>query len=123
MSNLIGTAPDQVSINGMLGKAAFMDSDVSFSGAMSNTAIAPTIASASSISPIAMVTFISGVAAITTIVPPQNIVQTGGKIILIPLGVFTLATGGNIALASTAVLNRAMMLVYDAGTTKWYPSY
>ncbi len=123
MSNLIGTASDQVPINGMLGKAAFMDSDIPFSGAMSNTSTAPTIASAASISPVALVTFVSGVAAIAIIVPPQNIATTGGKLILIPTGIFTLATTGNIALASTAVVSKAMMLVYDATTAKWYPSY
>ncbi len=123
MSNLIGTSPEQVPTNGMLGKLAFMSSDAPFSGAMQNTSVAPTLSSASSISPVAMVTFVSGVTAIATIVPPQNISQTGGKIIIIPTGIFTLATTGNIALASTAVVSRAMMLIYDAGTAKWYPSY
>ncbi len=121
--NLIGTGQDQVSVNGMLGRAAFMDSDIPFSGAIQDTSSAPTIASASSISPVSMVTFVSGVTAIATIVPPQNISQTGGMLIIIPTGVFTLAITGNIALASTAVVSKAMMLVYDAGTSKWYPSY
>ena len=123
MSNLIGTNSDQVPVNGMLGKGAFIDSDLPFSGAMQNTAVAPTLASAASISPVALVTFVSGVVAIATIVPPQNISQTGGKILLIPTGIFTLTTTGNIALASTAVISKAMMLVYDATTAKWYPSY
>jgi hypothetical protein len=44
-------------------------------------------------------------------------------ITLIPTGAFTWTAAGNIAVLGTAVVNRALTLVYDATTTKWYPSY
>jgi hypothetical protein len=49
--------------------------------------------------------------------------QGGGSITLIPTGAFTWTTAGNIAVAGTAVVNRALTMVYDSGTAKWYPSY
>ena len=39
---------------------------------------------------------------------------------------FTPALGGsagNIAVAGTAVVSRALTMTYDVTTTKWYPSY
>lgn len=36
---------------------------------------------------------------------------------------WTTGTSGNIALASTATVSRAMTMCYDSGTSKWYPSY
>ena len=47
----------------------------------------------------------------------------GGQITLIPTGLWATNTAGNIALATTAVVNRALTLTYDSGTAKWYPSY
>jgi hypothetical protein len=47
----------------------------------------------------------------------------GGCLVLIPDGAWTTATTGNIALASTAVVSKAITMCYDNGTTKWYPSY
>ena len=123
MSTLIGTAPDQVPVNGMLGKAAFLNQDVPVSGALQTIQAAPTIASATTIAPTAHITFISGVVSIATITVPQALLQTGGQITLIPTGIFTTTTAGNIALASTAVVSKALIMTYDATTTKWYPSY
>ncbi len=84
---------------------------------------APTIASASSISPTKRIVFVSGTAAIATIVAPVPIAATGGQITLIPAGVFTTTAAGNIALASTAVVGKALVMTYDNATAKWYPSY
>ena len=123
MNTLIGTGPDQVPVNGMLGKAAFLDQDVPVSGALKTIQTAPTIASATTIAPTTLISFVSGVVAIVTITPPTNILVTGGQITLIPTGIFTTTTAGNIALASTAVVGKALMMTYDATTTKWYPSY
>lgn len=123
MSTLIGTAPDQVPVNGMLGKAAFLNQDVPFSGALKTIQTAPTIASATTIAPTAYITFISGTTAVVNITVPQALLTTGGQITLIPTGIFTTTTAGNIALASTAVVSRALIMTYDAVTTKWYPSY
>jgi len=84
---------------------------------------APTIASAATIAPTTSIVFISGAVAIVTITPPTGIATTGGQITLIPTGAFTTTTAGNIALATTAITNRALIMTYDATTTKWYPSY
>lgn len=67
-------------------------------------------------------TFVSGVTAIVTITPPVPISTQGGQITLIPTGLWTTTTG-NIALATAAVVNRAVIFTYDPTTTKWYPSY
>jgi hypothetical protein len=93
------------------------------SGLIANTAVAGTIASAATVAPTAPVTIISGTAAIVTITAPAPISTTGGTITFIPTGAFTWTTAGNIAVAGTAVVSRALTLTYDATTTKWYPSY
>ena len=93
-------------------------------GVASTGQVAPTIASATTITPTKTITFISGTTAIATITAPSLIATTGGQITLIPTGIFTTTTvGGNIALASTAVVSKALIMTYDAGTAKWYPSY
>ena len=93
------------------------------SGLIANTAVAGTIASAATVAPTAPVTIISGTAAIVTITAPAPIATTGGTITFIPTGAFTWTTAGNIAVAGTAVVSRALTLTFDATTTKWYPSY
>jgi len=87
------------------------------------SAAAPTIASAATVAPTKAITFISGVAAIDTITAPAPISAGGGSITFIPTGIFTTTTAGNIALASTAVVNKALIMTYDVTTAKWYPSY
>ena len=123
MSTFIGTNPDQVPVNGMLGKAAFLSQDVPVSGALQTIQTAPTIASATTIAPTAYITFISGTTAVVNITVPQTLLDTGGQITLIPTGIFTTTTAGNIALASTTVVGKALIMTYDATTSKWYPSY
>lgn len=86
-------------------------------------AAAPTIASDFFIEPTEPITFISGVAAIDTITAPSPISTSGGQITLIPTGIFTTTTSDNIARASTAVVGKALIMTYDSGTSKWYPSY
>ena len=92
-------------------------------GVQATGEVAPTIASAATIAPTKQITFISGTTAINTITAPTGIATTGGQITLIPTGIFTTTTAGNIALASTAVVSRALIMTYDATTAKWYPSY
>ena len=46
-----------------------------------------------------------------------------GKIVLIPTGLWSTTTSGNIALATTAVVSKALTLYYDSASAKWYPSY
>jgi hypothetical protein len=92
-------------------------------GVQSTGQVAPTIASASTIAPTKQITFISGTTAIDEITAPTGIATTGGQITLIPTGIFTTTTNENIALASTAVVGRALIMTYDATTGFWYPSY
>lgn len=84
---------------------------------------APTIASATTIAPTTGIAFVSGTTAVATITPPSNLGSFGNQITLLPTGAFTTTTAGNIAIASTAVVSRALIMTYDATTTKWYPSY
>lgn len=74
------------------------------------------VASATSITAPSTVFHVTGTTAISTITVPY----TGftGNITIIPDAIFTLATGGNIYEAYTAVVGRAIQLCYD-GTT-WY---
>jgi len=83
---------------------------------------APTIASASAISPNTEILFVSGSATISTIDSPFG-AGNGGKIIIIPTEQFSTNTDGNIALATTAIINKALIMAYDPTTEKWYPSY
>ena len=78
--------------------------------------VGPNIASAASISPTHRVHHITGTAAITTIVLPY--VGFTGKLTFIADAAFTMATGGNIAAAITAVANKSYEFVFDG--TLWY---
>jgi len=91
-------------------------------GTLCSTNNAPTIASASTIAPTAAITFVSGTTAITGITVPSWM-NNGGRITLIPTGIWTWTIATNIALAGTAVVGKALDFTYDAGTSKWYPSY
>ncbi|CAB4240767.1 hypothetical protein UFOVP22_1, partial [uncultured Caudovirales phage] len=46
-----------------------------------------------------------------------------GQITIIPTGIFLTTTAGNIALASTTIVSKALIMTYDVTTAKWYPSY
>jgi hypothetical protein len=96
---------------------------LTLSGFNATNAAAPTIASATTIAPTKQITFISGTTAVVTITAATPISSGGGVIRLIPTGAFTWTTAGNIAVAGTAVVNRVLTMVYDSGTSKWYPSY
>jgi hypothetical protein len=87
------------------------------------SAAAPTIASATTIAPTTPIAFVSGTTAVVTITAATPISAGGGTITLIPTGAFTWTTAGNIAVAGTAVVSRALTMTYDVTTTKWYPSY
>jgi hypothetical protein len=118
MPSLIGNKPNQVPTNGDLGDLAFRN----HVGIIANPGAAPTIASATTIQPTTPVVFVSGTTTIDTIIPPPQMVG-GGQIILIPTGLWSTGTAGNIAIATTGVVSRALLLIYDAATVKWYPSY
>jgi len=96
---------------------------ISLSGFSAVSAAAPTIASATTIAPTTRIAFVSGTTAVVTITAAAPISTGGGTITLIPTGAFTWTTAGNIAVAGTAVVSRALTMTYDVTTTKWYPSY
>ena len=77
----------------------------------------PAIASAATIALSHPVHKVTGTVAITTINPPY----TGfvGHVTLIPTAAWTLAVGGNIAVARTAVIGVSQQLYYDGST--WFP--
>jgi len=83
------------------------------------------VASAATIAPVNYLQHVTGTTQIATITAPASFAAAGmgGCLVLIPDGAWTTATTGNIALASTAVVSKAMTMCYDNGTTKWYPSY
>lgn len=82
-----------------------------------------TIPSDTTITPLERFVMVSGTSVVSTITVPSVAVGGCTQITIIPTGVFTTNTSGNIALASTAVVSRALIMTYDAGTGKWYPSY
>jgi hypothetical protein len=79
------------------------------------------IASATAVTPLGYINRVSGAVAINTINLPFP--EFSGTIVLIPTGAFTLGTSGNIGIASTAVVGKALALTYLPATGKWYPSY
>lgn len=91
-------------------------------GTLCATSVAPTIASATTIAPTAAITFVSGTTTVTTITAPSWM-GNGGRITLIPTGVWAWTAAVNIALAGTSVVGKALDFTWDAGTSKWYPSY
>lgn len=62
-----------------------------------------------------------GTNAMTGITVPYADFQ--GTIIVEPGAAFTWTAATNIAVAGTAVLNRAVHFTYDPYRNKWYPSY
>ena len=92
-------------------------------GLTSQRSAASTLASATTIVPTAQIHYVSGTTAVVNITAPTPISIGGGAITLIPTGIFTTTTAGNIALATTAVVSKALIMTYDATAAKWYPSY
>ena len=92
-------------------------------GVISTAQTATTLSSSATITPTLPIHFVSGTTTISTITAPFPISTTGGQITLIPTGLWSTNTAGNIALATTAVVNKALTMTYNSGTSKWYPSY
>jgi hypothetical protein len=115
----LGSNPNEVPLNQYLGQLAYQDQ----LGLFNNLNTAPTLLSATTIQPVSPIQFVSGTTAIVNITVPPEFAVGGGQLTLIPTGLWTTTTAGNIALATTAVVNRAVTMFYDAATTKWYPSY
>jgi hypothetical protein len=96
---------------------------ISLSSFSAVSAAAPTIASATTIAPTTPIAFVSGTTAVVNITAAAPISTGGGAITLIPTGIFTWTAAGNIALAGTAVVSKALTMTYDTTTARWYPSY
>lgn len=64
---------------------------------------------------------VTGALAITGFTIPTGF--AGGTFTIIPDGTFTTTTATNIALASTAVVNKPLTFTYDATNSKFVPSY
>jgi hypothetical protein len=114
-----GTAPEEIVLNQFLGSLSYYDR----LPAISFASVAPTVASAASIIISAPVTFVSGTTNVVDILAPDLTATGGAQITLIPTGLWSTTDAGNIALASTAVVSKALTLTYDSATAKWYPSY
>jgi hypothetical protein len=83
----------------------------------------PNLGSGATITVSAPVHRVYGVAAISTITPPSSclIAGTACTVTLLPFGAWSVTTGGNIAIASSALIGQPMTLIYDPGTSLWYP--
>ena len=115
----LGTEPEQSPLNQFLGSLAYYD----HLPMITVPNVAPTIASAATIIAQSPVSFVSGTTNIDTIQAPMSMQERGGQITLIPTGLWATTAAGNIALATTAVVSKALTLTYDSATAKWYPSY
>lgn len=91
--------------------------------------IGTVIPSASTIAPVNAIFHVSGTTTINVMTAPATCTTATGQgcqLTVIPDGIFATATGGGaggFALATTAVVNKAINFVYDQATTLWYPSY
>lgn len=94
-----------------------------YTGVIGAAGAAPTVASATTIAPTTSIVFVSGTTTIETITAPAPIDTRGGSITIIPTGIFVTGVTGNIALASTSVVSKALTMTYDPTSVKWYPSY
>jgi len=81
-----------------------------------------TVTAAATIIPSGPQFHVNGTTAIVNITAPTEC-TSGCEITIIPDAIFTTTTAGNIALATTAVVNKALRMLYDATTVKWVPSY
>lgn len=99
------------------------NNNITYKGLIATTTAAPTIASAATIAPTTPIVFVSGTTNVVTITAPSPISLGGGQITIIPTGLFMTTTAGNIALATVAVVSKALIMTYDVTTAKWYPSY
>lgn len=77
------------------------------------------LASAATLAPVFRISHVSGVAAVSNITVPWDDFS-GGLIVLIADGLFSLATGGNILTAfQVEVVNTAILLDFDKVNAKW----
>jgi hypothetical protein len=92
-------------------------------GVFATQAAAPTLTSGATIAPTRQISFVSGTTDIVNITAPTEFATGGGFITLIPTGLWHTTNAGNIAIATTAVVSKALIMTYDHTSAKWYPSY
>lgn len=83
------------------------------------------LASASTITPTNAIHRVTGTTTIVNISVPDVFndgENTGGHITIIPTEIFSWTTAGNIGLAGTAVVGKAIIFTYIPGIHRWYPS-
>lgn len=81
------------------------------------------LASGTTVTPINPVTHVTGTTTIQTVTVPAAFKLVGGTLTLIPDGLWSTGTSGNVAIATTGVVSKALILTYDPVAAKWYPSY
>jgi len=94
------------------------------SGLQQITYTIPTIAiSANTITLPTNIVFVTGTGPVNNIINPFSSGYSG-QITIIPLTTWTTTNvGGNIALGTTAVVSKALIMTYNATNNRWYPSY
>ena len=88
---------------------------------LSNAPTAAVASAAGLITPSGPLFHVTGTAAITGFNIPVGFAY--GSFTIIPDGTFTTTNANNIALASTAVVSKALTFIYDPATGKFYPGY
>lgn len=81
-----------------------------------------TVASATTIAPTTFLTVVTGTLQVGTITPPTTGHCMVGLIFTDASPGVTLTTG-NIAIATTVVSKKLLLLAYNPIAAKWYPSY
>jgi hypothetical protein len=78
------------------------------------------LASGTTITPTNMMHNVTGITAVAAITAPSGI-QAGQMLILVPKGIIAIGTGGNVQIAVTTVVDKALILIWDG--SKWIPTY
>ncbi len=81
------------------------------------------IVAAATIAPVKQLTRLTGTVPVATITPPNPYFTGPLYLLSTDASPFTTVTTGNIALATTVVRFKVLVLVYDPGVKAWYPSY
>jgi hypothetical protein len=100
----------------LAGSGGFGDTNVVFPSV-------PVLASAATIAPTDDITRVTGTVPVATITPPNAYFSGPIYLFSTDASPFTTVTTGNIALATTVVQNKVLVLVFDPAVSKWYPSY
>lgn len=89
-------------------------------GGLHNGVTGADIVAATTIVPTHLIHQVGGATPIVNITEPWA--GFGGLIVLLPTSAFTWTAAGNIGLAGTAVIAKAVVFAYHQTLKKWYPS-